>query len=138
MAARRLSARIAITAAALATFPYLAYNVGLIMFHEGSIIHMSKLEWAIFTALSSLVLWLGSATILAVSAIVTKNNAWLSVPLALLVFVGIAMMILSGSWTRLFDPVQYGFGSWVFVAGILSTICVLILEWMATPEVTPG
>lgn len=135
-AARQPSARIAIAASALATFPYVAFNVGLIIFHEGSIVHMSKFEWAIFTALSSLVLWLGSATILAVSAIVTQNNAWHSTSLALLVFVGIEGMILPGSWTGLFDPVEYGFGSWVFAVGVLSTVSVLILKWMATPEVT--
>ena len=84
----------------------------------------------------SLVLWLGSAAILAVSAIVTRHNAWLSMPLALLVFTGIALTILDGPWTRLFDPFEYGFGSWVFVIGVMSTACVLILEWMATPEVT--
>jgi hypothetical protein len=125
-------------AAALATLPYVAINVGLILFREGSIIHMSKLEWAIFTAISSLILWAGSATILAVSAFVTKHVAWLSAPLALLVFTGIAAWLQPGFWTDLFDPVLNGFGYYVFVVGVLSTVSVLILNWMATPEATLG
>ena len=127
MTAWQSSARIAISASAWAILPYLTYNVGLIIFHEGSIIHMSKLEWAIFTAVSSLVLWLGSAAILAVAAMVTRNNAWLSAPLALLAFTGIALKLLPYGWTGIFDPFEYGFGAWLFWTGILAIFLFHVL-----------
>jgi hypothetical protein len=136
LAARRRYVRIAMAASALATLPYLVFNVGVIVTAEGSIVHMAPGEWAIFTAVSSVVLWLECATILAVSAIVTRHNPWLSTPLALLIFTGIAVQLVPYSWTGIFNPLEYGFGSWVFLTGILSTICVLLLKWMAKPEVT--
>jgi hypothetical protein len=136
LAAPKILMRLAMTASAWGILPYVAFNTGLIAFHEGSIIHMSKLEWAILTAVLSLVLWLGSAMILAVSAFTTGNNAWLFVPLALAVFTGFALMLVPYSWTDLFDPFELVLGTWVFWVGVLSTILFLLLgKWNASPEV---
>jgi len=138
LAARRLTAGIAIAGSAFATLPYVVFNLGVIASTEGSIVHMAPAEWAIFTAVSSLVLWLGSAAIVVLSSIATRHNAWLSTPLAMVVFAGIATLLDPGFWPRLFEPDENGFGYWVFVAGALSPICALLLKWMAKPDVRLG
>ena len=61
-------------ASALAVLPYLAFNVHLIISVTGSIVHMSKEFWVIWTLVSTLGLWLFCAAVLAVSAILMKNN----------------------------------------------------------------
>jgi len=138
LAAWKPAARIAVAASALAVFPFVAVNVGVIATAEGSILHMAPGEWAIITAVLAVFLWLESALILAVSAYATRNNLWLSTPLALLVFTGIAAWLQPGLWTDFFDPVIHGIGYWVFVTGAVSTICVPLLKWLTTPGVTLG
>lgn len=136
MATWRHSAAIAIAASALAVFPYVLFNIGLIASARGSIVHMAPGEWAIVAAVLSLFLWLGSAAVFTLSAVLTRHQVWLSAPLALLVFIAFAAWLEPDFRTDPFDPGEHGLGYWVFVQGVLSTFGVLLLAWLRTPEVT--
>jgi hypothetical protein len=104
--------------------PYLAVNVSWIISVTGSIIHMSKAEWAIWTLVSTLGLWLVCAAVLAVSAIMAKNNAWLSAALSLIVFAGAGTAIEPHLWAY---PLDYSIGLWLVVTGLLSVIFLGVL-----------
>jgi hypothetical protein len=130
-----------LTAPTLAVLPYLAFNVWWIISATGSIVHMSKAEWAIWTMVSTLGLWLVCAAVLAVSGFLTKNNAWLSAALSLTVFVGVGIAISPYIWdaivepenaphlweSLLFQPFDNGIGPSLVVTGLLSVIFVVVL-----------
>ena len=131
-------------ASALAVLPYLAFNVHLIISVTGSIVHMSKEFWVIWTLVSTLGLWLFCAAVLAVSAILMKNNVWLSAALSLIVFVGAGAAISSYLWdaivgtenaphlreSLLVHPFDYGVGPSLLVTGLLSVVFVNVLAWV--------
>jgi len=127
MQIRRLSIARLLAVSALGVLPYFAVNVGLILFHKGSIIHMSKPEWAIFTALITPVMWLVFAVVLGLSAVLARAKWLLFAVLCAGMFSALATLIEPGFWKMLFllAPTEQGVAYWVLVGGILSTLIAL-------------
>lgn len=127
--ARRLSI------SAWATTPYLVVNIGVILTTTGSIVHMSSLEWAVWTAVSSLALCLIGIVILLVSATVTRKNRWISTALSILVFAGLATAIEPNFWGRLLRPMENGIAYWLFVTGALAAILAFLFsDWRSSRD----
>lgn len=123
-----LSWHAAIVAAALAATPYFFLNLGLIAFHRGSIIHMSKGEWTVWTAASTLGLVVESVVVIAVSAALTRKASWMFAPTAIGIFAALATAIQPSFWPTLLRPSDAGIAYWVFLIGVLTTVLALAIR----------
>jgi hypothetical protein len=81
---------------------------------------------------TSLLLWLSTAAVLAVAGRVTEDKPGFFALLALLAFGALGLTLQPYGWSGLFAPFELVFGAWVFWGGVLATILALLLgKWRA-------
>jgi RsiW-degrading membrane proteinase PrsW (M82 family) len=128
---------------AVGVIPFFAANIGIIAFHKGSIIHMSKLEWALWTILTSVAMWLVLATFLCLIAFVSRGKRWLFGSLCAVLLCGLPPFIQPHFWSWQFwsvDPLEEP-AFWLLVAGSVSTVVALCFakrRSMLIAHRTPG
>ena len=123
--ARRSILRSSLLAAALATIPYLAINLGQIAIHDGSFIHFSKQEALTFTVVLGLALWAGVAIVLAICAWSFQGRRLLHGLAATAVFAILATAVEPRFWSWFFDLLNDGLAEWIFRTGVLATLLSL-------------
>lgn len=120
---------------ALGVVPYSGVNIGMILFHKASIIHMSKAEWMIFTAITTPMMWLVYATVLGASALLAQAKWWLFAGLCMGMFSALATAVEPAFWRMLFliGPTEQSVAYWVLVGGMFSTLVALIFASCGKP-----
>ena len=118
--------RFSFMAAALSTIPYLAINLGQIVIHDGSFIHLSKLEALMLTAVLGCAIWVGAAVVLAVCAWLTRGQRLLFGAAATAVFAAWATAVEPRFWSSFFDILNGGLAEWIFWTGAIATLLSLV------------
>jgi hypothetical protein len=112
---------------AVGVFPFFAANIGIIAFHKGGIIHMTKLELALMTVVGSVAMWLVLAAVLCLLAFVSAGKRWLFGSLCGLLLYGLPPFIEPHFWSWEFwsiDPLDEP-AVWLLVCGIASSLVAL-------------
>lgn len=107
--------------AGLGTIPYLSINLWKIAAHHGNFIHFSKLEAATLTIIIALFLWLGSAAILYICALLAKEKSRLCGLIAIAAFSIVATAVEPSFWRWCVDLTNGGLAEWIFRTGVLAT-----------------
>lgn len=118
--ASEFARRVAITSA-LGTAPFAAVQVHELIVANGSIIHMSKAEWAVFTLVAALALWLATAAVLAAAAVLGRGSALVAAALAAAAFAAAGTALEPGLWRGFLRPLDNGLGYWIVVGGLIAT-----------------
>lgn len=113
-------------AAALATIPYLAINLGQIAIHEGSFIHFSKPEALTLTVVLGCALWIGVGMVLAICAWFARGQRLLYGVAATAVFAALATAVEPRFWSWVFDLLNGGLAEWIFRTGVTATVLSLV------------